>query len=62
MSVFAPVEGSTEEDPDRFRGMTMTVVMDNGKTYHGKVMADQPHKHNVYTGAGLVDAAKAIKN
>jgi hypothetical protein len=62
MSVFAPIEGSTEEDPDRFRGMTMTVVMDNGKTYHGKVMADQPQKHNVYTGAGLVDAAKAIKN
>ena len=62
MSVFAPIEGSTEEDPDRFRGMTMTVVMDDGKTFTGKVMADQPQKQNVYTGAGLVNAAKAIKN
>jgi hypothetical protein len=62
MSVFAPIEGSTEEDPDRFRGMTMTVVMDDGRTFTGKVMADQPQKQNVYTGAGLVNAAKAIKN
>jgi hypothetical protein len=62
MSVFAPAEGSTEEDPDRFRDMTMTVVMDDGRTFKGKVMADQPQKQNVYTGAGLVNAAKAIKN
>jgi hypothetical protein len=62
MSVFAPAEGSTEEDPDRFRGMTMTVVMDDGRTFKGKVTADKPEKQNVYTGFGLVNAAKAIKN
>ena len=62
MSVFAPAEGSTEEDPDRFRGMTMTVVMDDGKTYKGKVTADEPQKQNRYTGFGLVNAQKAIKN
>jgi hypothetical protein len=62
MSVFAPIEGSTEEDPDRFRGMTMTVVMDDGRTYKGTVTANKPENQNVYTGAGLVDAARAVKN
>ncbi|HXP66068.1 MAG TPA: S8 family serine peptidase, partial [Steroidobacteraceae bacterium] len=62
MSVFAPIEGSTQEDPDRFRGMTMTVVMDDGRTFKGKVTADEPQKQNRYTGFGLVNAAKAIKN
>jgi hypothetical protein len=42
--------------------MTMTVVMDDGRTFKGKVTADKPEKQNVYTGAGLVNAAKAIKN
>jgi hypothetical protein len=62
MSVFAPAQGSTEEDPDRFRNMTMTVVMDNGKTYTGKVLAGQPLRQNRFTGAGLVDAARAVKS
>jgi hypothetical protein len=62
MSVFAPAQGSTEEDPDRFRNMLMTVIMDNGKTYTGRVFANEPENQNVFTGAGLVNAARAIRN
>ena len=59
MSVFNPLQGSTQEDPDRFRGMTMTVTLDNGATYKGTVYAGEPVQHSSFTGAGLVNAAKA---
>ena len=59
MSVFNPLQGSTQEAPDRFRGMTMTVSMLNGKTYTGTVYAGHRKRHSNTTGAGLVNAARA---
>ncbi len=59
MSVFNPIQGSTEEDPDRFRGMKITAKLDSGSIYASSVVADPKVPVNRFTGAGLVDAAAA---
>ena len=59
MSVFNPLQGSTEEVPDRFRGTKVTVTMDDGHTYTAKVQVADRSAWNHYTGFGLVNAAKA---
>ena len=61
MSVFAPIEGSTQEDPDRFRNMKITVGMSNGSTFTGAVTANAPQAINRFTGFGLVNAFKAVQ-
>jgi hypothetical protein len=61
MSVFNPLQGSTQLDPDRFRGMKITATLDNGKTYSDEVFAAPPERINRFTGFGLVNAAAATK-
>jgi hypothetical protein len=58
-SVFTPIEGTTQEDPDRFRDMKVTVKLDNGQTFSGQVFAAPKFPFNNYTGFGLVNANKA---
>jgi hypothetical protein len=61
MSVFAPIQGSTQEDPDRLRGMKITVAMSDGSTFTGAVTANAPQAINRFTGFGLVNATKAVQ-
>ena len=53
---------STQIDPDRFRGMTITVTLDNGSTFSGRVFAAPKERINNFTGFGLVNGDAAVRS
>ena len=61
MSAFSAIEGTTQLDPDRLRGMKVRALLDNGETFIGTVVADHPRRVNRFAGAGLVNAASAVR-
>jgi len=61
LSVFAPIEGSTQEDPDRFRGTNVTIVLDDRRSWTAPVFAKPKQAVNRFAGFGVVDADAATR-
>jgi hypothetical protein len=61
LSVFNPLEGTTEEDADRMENAKVTVTYDNNATRTGIFRVARKQWFNPFTGAGLVNADAATR-
>ena len=61
MSVFSPLEGTTQLDADRFEGMKVTVTLDDNSYRRGTFTVAPKEQRNNFTGRGLVNAGSAVR-